>query len=62
MTLSAPPSMSVSLAVRLPAAITTAVSSLVVKASATATGASLTGLTVMLTVAVALPPLPSVTV
>ena len=42
--------------------ITSGVSSLVETASSVATGASLTGVTVMLTVAVSVPPLPSVTV
>ncbi|KAF0811226.1 hypothetical protein IGB42_04309 [Andreprevotia sp. IGB-42] len=61
-TLSRSPSTSVSLPSRSANLMVTGVPSLVVKWSATATGASLTGVTPTLTVMVSLPPLPSLTV
>src|SRR5262249_61404840 len=60
-TLKGSPSTSESLVSSELAAITRGVSSAVVAESLTATGASLTALTVTLTVAVAVPPLPSLT-
>ena len=56
------PSTSVSLASSAADATTSGVSSLVVSASLPATGASLTAVTLTVTVAVVLPPWPSLTV
>jgi hypothetical protein len=56
------PSTSVSFASSAEAATTTGVSSLVVSESLPATGASLTAVTLIFTVAVVVPPWPSLTV
>ena len=61
-TVSVPPSRSLSLVTRDEAATTSDVSSAVLAVSFTATGLSLTGVTVTFTVAVALPPWPSLIV
>ena len=61
-TVNVSPSTSVSLATRSLAAIVSAVSSAVVFASLTATGASLTAVIVTVTAPVAVPPWPSLTV